>query len=88
MFYIFCSFTRLLGKEYFAKLNQHSGAVAVFFGSKKKYQEPEQEPLGKKIRSQSRSRLKKSQEPEADSLKNLPALQPWQKEFISLKITP
>ena len=69
--------TSLRGKECFAKLNQQSGAGAVFWplgagvgagagASLKKYQEPE--PLWKKIRTQ--SRLKKRQEPEPKSLKN------------------
>ena len=42
----------------------------------KKNQEPELEPLGKKIKSRSWSSLKKSQEPEP--LKNVPAPQPCQ----------
>ena len=74
--------TSLWGKEYFAKLNQQSGAGAVFFlpigagAMRKKQQEPES--LWKKIRSPSRSRLKKSQELELEPepLKNLPAPQP------------
>ena len=49
--------------------------------SKKKYQEPEPEPLGEKIRSRSRSLLKKSQEPEP--LKNLPAPQPCSKVIVA-----
>jgi hypothetical protein len=57
--------TSLQRKEYFAKLNQKSGAGAgwswVFLAPcswsrshMKKKQEPEPEPLGKKIRSRSR----------------------------------
>ena len=63
------------GKEYFAKLNQKPGAVAVFLAPWSLSR------LGKKIRSQ--SRLKKNQESEREPLKNYPAPQPW---FHSMKI--
>ena len=64
--------TSLLEKEYFAKLNQQSGARAVFFGplgagaNRKKIpgagavweKDQEPEPLEKKVRSRRLSRLK------------------------------
>ena len=64
LFYILCSFTLLGCGEKNILPNLTNSAGAGFFGplepvplEKNKYQDPEQEPLGEKIRS--RSRLKK-----------------------------
>ena len=66
MFYIFCSFTLLVcgEKNILLNLNSTQEPEPGVFGSLEpepleKNQEPETEPLGKKIRSRSRSRLKK-----------------------------